>query len=85
MTWSNDQNSKFFKQGCSILPTLFNICIDDLARKWKHGVNPGMKLSRDRYLNVLLFADDLLVFQNTESDLQKNLFSIFIRFANNII
>ena len=32
-------------------------------------VDPGIKISRDRYLNVMLFADDLFVIQNTESDL----------------
>ena len=45
---------------------LFNIYIDDLVKKWQHLVNPGIKLSRDRCLNVLLFADNLLVIQNTK-------------------
>ena len=39
-------------------------------------MNPGIKLSRHRYTNVLLFADDLLVLQNTESYLQKSVFKI---------
>ena len=33
-------------------------------------VNTDNKLSQDRYLNVLLFADDLLVLYTTEFDLQ---------------
>ena len=52
--------------------TLPNIYIDDLVRKWRQLVNPGIKLSQDSYLNVLLFADNLLVLQNVESDLQKS-------------
>ena len=47
-------------QGSHYILQSFNIYIDDLVRKWKHLVNSGIKTSRDRYLNVLLFADDLL-------------------------
>ena len=47
----------------SIPPTLYNICIDDLVRNWKHLANPGIKISGVRYLNVLLFGDDLRVIQ----------------------
>ena len=54
------------RHGCSISPTLFNIYINDLVRKWKLLVNLGITLSRDRYLNVLLFAYDLLVLQDTD-------------------
>lgn len=35
---------------------------------------PGFKISRDRYLNVLSFADVLLVIYNTASTLQKSIF-----------
>ena len=41
---------------------------------WKHLVNPVIKISRDRYLNALLFADDLLKLQSTETDLEKCVF-----------
>ena len=34
-------------------------------------VNTGIRLLRDRYLNMLLFADDFLVLYNTKSGLQK--------------
>lgn len=40
-------------------------------------VYPGFKISRDRYLNVLMFGDDLLVIQN-------NLVLKFMRLTNNL-
>jgi hypothetical protein len=32
------------KQGCSLSSTLFNIYIDDMIKKWKPTINPGIKL-----------------------------------------
>lgn len=64
------------RQGCTLSPTLFNIYIDDLVRKWKQLVNVGFQISKNNFLNILLFADDLVVIQNSESALQKSIFKL---------
>jgi hypothetical protein len=51
----------------SISPTLFNIyiyiyiCINDIIQKWKRNINSGIKLSPEISLNVLLYADDVVI------------------------
>jgi hypothetical protein len=59
------------RQWCSLSPTLFNICIDDVIKKWKPTINPGIKLQGNIYLNSLLYADDLIIIQTNEVDLQR--------------
>lgn len=61
------------RQGCSLSPTLFNIYIDDLIRKWKKVVDPGLKISQGKYLNALLYADDVIIIQNAENKLQRSI------------
>lgn len=62
------------RQGCSLSPTLFNIYVDHIFRKWKCRVALGIKLTNDEYLNALLFADDLWIIQDSENDLQKSVY-----------
>ncbi|KAJ4429720.1 hypothetical protein ANN_21924 [Periplaneta americana] len=59
-----------FRQGCSLSPSLFNIYLDDLIKEWKMEVNPGIKISKDTFLNVLMFADDVILIQDSEEKLQ---------------
>jgi hypothetical protein len=51
------------RQGCSLSPTLFNIYIDNVLKKWKPTIYPGIKLQGNIYLNSLLYADDLTIIQ----------------------
>lgn len=64
------------RQGCTLSPTLFSIYIDDLVRKWKPLVNAGVKISKSKFLNILLFADDLVIIQNSEAALQRSIFKL---------
>jgi hypothetical protein len=46
------------KHGCSLSPTLFNIYIDNMIRRWKAEIKTGIKLNDRLCLNTMLFADD---------------------------
>lgn len=43
-------------------------------KKWKQVADPGLKISQDIYLNILLFADDILLIQGNEDALQRSIF-----------
>jgi hypothetical protein len=62
------------RQGCSLSPALFNIYIDDVIKRWKPTISPGIKLQGNIYLNSLLYADDLTIIQSNEDDLQRSIF-----------
>ena len=67
--------NKGVRQGCPISPTLFNIYIDDVLRLWKTKVDSGIQLQGDIYVNSLLYADDKVIIQETEDQLQKAIFT----------
>lgn len=49
--------SQGIRQGCTLSLTLFK----GLIREWKKlGMNSGIEISRNTYLNTMLFADDKL-------------------------
>jgi hypothetical protein len=62
------------KQGCSLSPNLFNIYIDDMIRRWKADIKTGIKLNDRICLNTMLFADDQVILQKSESDLQMSVY-----------
>jgi hypothetical protein len=51
---------------------LTNININYIIQKWKRNISPGIKLSREISLNVLLYADDVVIIQKNEDDLQRS-------------
>ena len=57
------------KQGDCLSPTLFSIFLNSLAEELvSSGV--GLKLDNETFLNVLLYADDIVLIAEREEDLQ---------------
>jgi hypothetical protein len=64
------------RQDCSLSPGLFNIYIDDLIRKWKERIKTGIKLKQRQHINTLLFADDQILIQDKEDNLQQSVYTL---------
>ena len=63
------------KQGCNLNPTLFNVFINDILELFTpiacHPVDLG-----DTKVSCLLYADDLVLLLQSDSDLQESLISL---------
>ena len=59
------------RQECSLSPTLFNIYVDDLIITWKKASNPGIQINKNNHVSTLMYADDIILIQSTEDDLQR--------------
>ena len=57
------------KQGDIISPTLFAIYINDLAEELK-GSGIGIEIGEELVLSCLLYADDIVLLADSETDLQ---------------
>ena len=58
------------KQGCILSPLLFNIFISDLSKSLDEGESTPLKIDDYKTLNSLIWADDLLLFSETENALK---------------
>ena len=67
------------RQGCNLSPILFAIFIDGIARKVKEA-KQGIKI-QDLKLNIMLFADDLILLGSSRKELQ-NLIDIVWEYSN---
>ena len=71
----NEFETEFFdcpigvKQGDCLSPTLFAIFINDLAEELKL-TGTGLELDDSTFVNVLLYADDIVLLAKNEADLQ---------------
>jgi hypothetical protein len=63
------------KQGDCLSPTLFAIFINDLALEIKD-CKIGLKIDDNLFLNILLYADDIVLLAENEPDLQFLLFLV---------
>ena len=59
-------------QGEPLSPALFNIYIFDLASCLEYNNAMSMKLYR-KFIDLLLFADDIILMANSKSELQKKI------------
>ena len=72
------------KQGCSLSPMLFNLCINDLALKID-AVGKGMELEDTIFVLFLLYADDIVHIAESGVDLQAMLDTLGAWCKNNLI
>ena len=76
----NNQISDWFdvncgvKQGCVLSPTLFSMFINDLVDSVR-ATGRGLKI-KDANIDILMYADDVVVLAETEGDLQAILNSV---------
>ena len=66
------QVRKGVRQGCPLSPWLFNVFIDKIVSEARKRFQGSVKLSTGQ-VEVLLFADDLMVLAESEEALQNNL------------
>ena len=59
------------KQGCSLSPVLFNLYINDLVLKI-NALGKGIKID-DESVSILLYADDVVLLAENETDLKSML------------
>ena len=62
--------NQWVKQGCILSPLLFNIFISDLSKSLDEGESAPLKIDDYKTLNSLIWADDLLLFSETENGLK---------------
>ena len=60
------------RQGDALSPTLFSLFLNDLATGIK-GLQCGVNLGDDFLCSILLYADDIVLFADSEENLQKQL------------
>ena len=57
------------KQGCSLSPVLFNLCINDLITTIS-SIGTGIRIDDDSVIAILAYADDVVLLAESENDLQ---------------
>jgi hypothetical protein len=68
--------NKGVRQGCCLLPTLINIYIDDMLCTWKDQIISGIWLIKNICIRSILYADDMVIIQESEYELQRDIFKL---------
>jgi hypothetical protein len=58
------------RQDCPLSPTLFNVYINEIISEWNTDDMKGLRISRNKEIKTLLFADDQLLMEDSENLLQ---------------
>jgi hypothetical protein len=64
------------RQGCGLSPLLFIICMDNITERWRKGNHGGMPICRNLNLDTLIFADDQLIVEQNEDELQQAVYNL---------
>jgi len=67
-----------FRQGCNLLPTLFNIYINEIIVKWKLIYTKVISLSTSTKRNTFIFADDYVIIADSDYNLLGGVFTLQI-------
>ena len=73
------------KQGCILSPLLFNIFISDLTKHLDKGGSNPVKIDETKFLNSLIWADDLLLLSESEKGLNNMLANLKDYTKSNLI
>jgi hypothetical protein len=63
--------NKGIRQGCGLSPILFYIYINKTVQEFKTMIKKGIKLNNRKYINTILYADDQILMDTSEDELQK--------------
>ena len=64
------------RQGCGFSPLLFIIYLDKAIQEWKEAAPQGIQIDKHTRLNTTIFADDQVLFAETQDELQRSVFRL---------
>ena len=70
------------RQGCPLSPLLFNLYINDIVDEINLASKSPIILGEKERVNVMLYADDLIILALSEEELQKKM-NVLQNFCNN--
>ncbi len=65
--------NKGVRQGCPLSPILFNIYVNDIFRIMNENIESNIFLKENESINVLMYADDLILLSETKEGLQSQI------------
>ena len=68
--------NKGVRHGCPLSRTLFNMYLDEIITKWQNQDLTGIKLSKKQQLSTMLFAEEQVIIEDTEDNLQKAVYKL---------